>query len=105
VSGQITSSGAGTGAIVATLLLLLAQVNLAVGLLNMLPLLPFDGGHVAIIGFEQARRRLYRWTGRADPGRVDIMKVLPVTYAVFAVIVGLSLVLLYAGITNPIRIQ
>jgi hypothetical protein len=33
------------------------------------------------------------------------MKILPVTYAVFAVIVGMSLVLLYAGITNPISIQ
>jgi membrane-associated protease RseP (regulator of RpoE activity) len=105
VSGQITASGAGTGLIVANLLMLLAEVNLAVGLLNMLPLLPFDGGHVAIIGFEEARSRLYRWTGRADPGRVDIMKILPVTYAVFAAIVGVSLVLLYAGITNPISIQ
>jgi membrane-associated protease RseP (regulator of RpoE activity) len=105
VSGQISSSGAGLGDVVAALLMILAEVNLAVGLLNMLPLLPFDGGHVAIIGFEETRSRLYRWSGRADPGRVDIMKVLPVTYAVFAVIVGLSLVLLYAGITNPIRIQ
>lgn len=105
VSGQITSSGAGFGNVVAALLMILAEVNLAVGILNMLPLLPFDGGHVAIIGFEQARSRLYRRIGRHDPGRVDIMKVLPVTYAVFAVIVGLSLVLLYAGITNPIRLQ
>jgi membrane-associated protease RseP (regulator of RpoE activity) len=105
VSGQITSSGAGFGDVVAALLMILAEVNLAVGLLNMLPLLPFDGGHVAIIGFEQSRTRLYRALGRRDPGRVDIMKVLPVTYAVFAVIVGLSLVLLYAGVTNPIRLQ
>ncbi|HVX70554.1 MAG TPA: site-2 protease family protein [Mycobacteriales bacterium] len=105
VSGQITSSGLGTGDVVAALLMILAEVNLAVGLLNMLPLLPFDGGHVAIIGFEESRSRLYRLFGRRDPGRVDIMKILPVTYAVFAVIVGLSLVLLYAGITNPISIQ
>ncbi|HVT65350.1 MAG TPA: site-2 protease family protein [Mycobacteriales bacterium] len=105
VSGQISSSGAGTADVIAALLLILAQVNLAVGLLNMLPLLPFDGGHVAILSFEEVRSRLFRMAGRADPGRVDIMKILPVTYAVFAVIVGLSLVLLYAGITNPISIQ
>jgi membrane-associated protease RseP (regulator of RpoE activity) len=105
VSGQISSSGAGLGNVVASLLMILAEVNLAVGLLNMLPLLPFDGGHVAIIGFEESRSRLYRLFGRADPGRVDIMKILPVTYAVFAAIVGLSLVLLYAGITNPISIE
>jgi membrane-associated protease RseP (regulator of RpoE activity) len=105
VSGQITSSGASFGDIVASLLLILAELNLFVGLSNMLPLLPFDGGHVAILGFEEARSRVYRAIGRRDPGRVDIMKVLPVTYAVFAVFVGLSLILLYAGITNPIRLQ
>lgn len=105
VSGQITSSGAGFGAIVASLLLILAELNLFVGLSNLLPLLPFDGGHVAILGFEETRSRVYRLIGRRDPGRVDIMKVLPVTYAVFAVFVGLSLILLYAGITNPIRLQ
>jgi membrane-associated protease RseP (regulator of RpoE activity) len=105
VSGQISSSGASFGTIVASLVLILAELNLFVGLSNMLPLLPFDGGHVAILGFEEARTRIYRFVGRPDPGRVDIMKVLPVTYAVFAVFVGLSLILLYAGIANPIRLQ
>ncbi|HVV76163.1 MAG TPA: site-2 protease family protein [Mycobacteriales bacterium] len=105
VSGQIADSGASFGSIVASLVLILAELNLFVGLSNMLPLLPFDGGHVAILGFEEGRTRLYRVIGRRDPGRVDIMKVLPVTYAVFAVFVGLSLILLYAGITNPISLQ
>jgi membrane-associated protease RseP (regulator of RpoE activity) len=105
VSGQISSSGAGAGNIAASLLLILAELNLFVGLFNLLPLLPLDGGHIAIVGFEVARSRFYRVIGRRDPGRVDIMKVLPLTYAVVAVFVGLSLILLYAGITNPIRLQ
>jgi membrane-associated protease RseP (regulator of RpoE activity) len=105
VSGQITSSGAGVGTIATNLLMILAELNLFVGLFNLLPLLPLDGGHIAIIGFEKARSGLSRVFHRRDPGRVDIMKVLPVTYAVFAVFVGLSLVLLYAGIANPIRLQ
>jgi membrane-associated protease RseP (regulator of RpoE activity) len=105
VSGQISSSGASTGAIVASLLLLIAELNLFVGLFNLLPLLPLDGGHVGILVFEQVRSRAYRSIGRRDPGRVDIMKVLPLTYAVVAAFVGLSLVLLYAGIANPIRLQ
>jgi membrane-associated protease RseP (regulator of RpoE activity) len=105
VSGQISSSGASTGAIVASLLLLIAELNLFVGIFNLLPLLPLDGGHVAILAFEQARSRVYRLIGRRDPGRVDIMKVLPLTYAVVAAFVGLSLILLYAGIANPIRLQ
>jgi membrane-associated protease RseP (regulator of RpoE activity) len=85
--------------------LILAELNLFVGIFNLLPLLPLDGGHIAILGFEEARSRVYRVLGRRDPGRVDIMKVLPLTYAVVAVFVGLSLILLYAGITNPIRLQ
>jgi membrane-associated protease RseP (regulator of RpoE activity) len=105
VSGQISSSGGGVGDIVASLLLILAELNLFVGLFNLLPLLPLDGGHIAILGFEQARTRIYHFIGRRDPGRVDIMKVLPLTYAFVAVFVGLSVVLLYAGITNPIRPQ
>jgi len=105
VSGQISASGASVGDIVASLLLLIAELNLFVGLFNMLPLLPLDGGHVGILAFEQARSRIYKAIGRRDPGRVDIMKVLPLTYAVVAAFVGLSLILLYAGIVNPIRLQ
>jgi membrane-associated protease RseP (regulator of RpoE activity) len=105
VSGQISASGATTGEIVASLLLIIAELNLFVGLFNLLPLLPLDGGHVAILAFEEGRSRVYRAIGRRDPGRVDIMKVLPLTYAVVAAFVGLSLILLYAGIANPIRLQ
>jgi membrane-associated protease RseP (regulator of RpoE activity) len=105
VSGQISSSGATTGEKIAALLLILAELNLFVGIFNLLPLLPLDGGHVAILAFEEARTRVYRVIGRRDPGRVDIMKVLPLTYAVVAAFVGLSLILLYAGIANPIRLQ
>jgi membrane-associated protease RseP (regulator of RpoE activity) len=105
VSGQVASSGGSVKDIAATLALILAELNLFIGIFNLLPLLPLDGGHVAILAFEEARTRIYRVIGRRDPGRVDIMKVLPLTYAVVAVFVGLSLILLYAGITNPIRLQ
>jgi membrane-associated protease RseP (regulator of RpoE activity) len=105
VSGQISASGASVGEIVASLLLLIAELNLFVGIFNLLPLLPLDGGHVGILVFEEARSKIYRSFGRRDPGRVDIMKVLPLTYAVVAAFVGLSLILLYAGIANPIRLQ
>jgi membrane-associated protease RseP (regulator of RpoE activity) len=105
VSGQVASSGGSVRDIIATLALILAELNLFVGIFNLLPLLPLDGGHVAILAFEEARTRSYRLFGKRDPGRVDIMKVLPLTYAVVAVFVGLSLILLYAGITNPIKLQ
>jgi len=105
VSGQISASDATTSDKVYVLIELIAELNLFVGIFNLLPLLPLDGGHVAILAFESVRSRLARAFGRRDPGRVDIMKVLPLTYAVVAVFVGLSLILLYAGIANPIRVQ
>jgi membrane-associated protease RseP (regulator of RpoE activity) len=71
----------------------------------MVPLLPLDGGHVGILVFEQARSRLYRLVGRRDPGRVDLNKVIPVTYAVFVAFVGMSLILLYADIFRPINVN
>jgi membrane-associated protease RseP (regulator of RpoE activity) len=105
VSGQIAQAKVSFGTRLANLVAIVAQLNFFVGVFNLLPLLPLDGGHVGILVFEQVRSRLYRLFGRRDPGRVDLMKIMPFTYAVVAVFVGLSLLLLYAGIVNPIKIQ
>jgi membrane-associated protease RseP (regulator of RpoE activity) len=84
-------------------IVLIASLNFFIGIFNMLPLLPLDGGHVAILVFEQVRSRLARALGRRDPGRVDLNKVMPVTYAVFIALVGMSVILLYADIFRPIN--
>jgi membrane-associated protease RseP (regulator of RpoE activity) len=81
-----------------------AQLNLFVGIVNLLPLLPLDGGHIAIVWYEKARAFLARRRRRPDPGRVNILKVLPAAYSVFAVIVVLSVILIYADIANPIKV-
>jgi membrane-associated protease RseP (regulator of RpoE activity) len=93
-----------TGEKVGNLLFIGGQVNLDVGILNLLPLLPLDGGHVAIVWFEQLRMRFARRRGRRDPGRVNILKVLPVAYSVFAVIVVVAAILVYADIAHPINV-
>jgi membrane-associated protease RseP (regulator of RpoE activity) len=89
---------------VGNLLFIGGQVNLDVGILNLLPLLPLDGGHVAIVWFEQLRKRLAFRRGRPDPGRVNILKVLPVAYSIFALIVVLAGILVYADIAHPISV-
>jgi membrane-associated protease RseP (regulator of RpoE activity) len=87
-------------------LVLVAAINLAIGIFNMLPLLPLDGGHVAVIGFEQARHGLRRLRGYRGPvKRVDFAKLLPATYATVFVLLGFSLLILSADIVNPIRLQ
>jgi membrane-associated protease RseP (regulator of RpoE activity) len=87
-----------------TFLLLLAGLNFFVGVFNLLPLLPLDGGHIAISWFEKARSALYRRLGRADPGRVDYYKLMPVTYAVILLFGGFTLLTVAADIINPITI-
>ena len=87
---------------VATFLGLVAGINIVVGFLNLLPLLPLDGGHVAILLFEKARTGIYSVIGRRDPGRVDIMKLQPIALAVILFFGVMSLVLITADVVNPI---
>ena len=87
-----------------TFLLLLAALNFFVGVFNLLPLLPLDGGHIAIAWFERARSWLYARLGRPDPGRVDYLKLMPVTYAVILIFGGFTLLTVTADIVNPITL-
>ena len=85
-----------------SVLSMIAALNVFVGLFNLLPLLPLDGGHLAILGFEEGRSRLYRLFGRRDPGRVDLRKLMPAMVAFIVLMGSVALVLVYAGIFNPI---
>lgn len=87
-----------------TFLLLLAGLNFFVGIFNLLPLLPLDGGHIAISWFERVRSWLYGKLGRPDPGRVDYFKLMPVTYVVILIFGGFTLLTVAADIVNPITI-
>jgi membrane-associated protease RseP (regulator of RpoE activity) len=90
---------------IGSFLLIVAGVNFFVGVFNLLPLLPLDGGHLAVLGYEQGRHRLRRVRGYRGPvRRVDLNKLLPATYAVVAIFVVLSLVLAAADIVNPINL-
>jgi len=86
-------------------LALLGGLNVFVGVFNLFPLLPLDGGHVAIAWYERARSWWAARRGRPDPGRVDYNKLMPVTYVVILVFGGLTLLTLTADIVNPITLQ
>lgn len=87
-----------------TFLVMLAALNFFVGIFNLLPLLPLDGGHIAIAWFEKARSWCYARLGRPDPGRVDYYKMMPVTYVVIFLMAGFFLLTITADIVNPIRL-
>jgi membrane-associated protease RseP (regulator of RpoE activity) len=103
-TGQAVAANLGWQYKVSIVLLIIASVNIAVGLANQLPLLPLDGGHEWAVIWEMARRRLARLRGRPDPGLVDYRKLAPVSLSLFAVIAALVLIITAADIVNPVNI-
>jgi membrane-associated protease RseP (regulator of RpoE activity) len=82
----------------------LAQLNFVLGAVNLVPLLPFDGGHIAIAVFEKIRN-LIRSARRVDAaGPVNYLKLMPATYVVLIVVVGYMLLTVTADLVNPIRL-
>lgn len=100
-----SSSNLTTGEKVATFLLIIASLNIFVGIFNLIPILPLDGGHIAVALYEGLRRQIYRLRGRAEPGKVDVEKLTPITAVVLAALVFLTALLLIADIFNPINLN
>lgn len=84
--------------------LMLASLNFFLGAFNILPLLPLDGGHIAVVLYEKVRNTVRGWRGLSPGGPVDFLKLLPLTYV--AVMIGGSYMVLTlaADIINPIRL-
>lgn len=79
-------------------LLLLAFVNVSIGVLNLVPLLPLDGGHVAVAIYE----RLRSFGGRRH--MADVSRLLPLTYAVFLFLILIGASSVYLDIVDPIGV-
>jgi membrane-associated protease RseP (regulator of RpoE activity) len=102
-TGQAVAANVGWRYKVEYVVLLIAALNVFVGAFNMLPLLPLDGGHVAAVAWEWFRSWFARLRGRADPGLVDMRKLVPVMFSIFMVLVFFSMVVLLADIVNPVN--
>jgi membrane-associated protease RseP (regulator of RpoE activity) len=87
-----------------TLLSLLAGVNLLLFFLNLLPLLPLDGGHVAGAIVEAIRRGIARMRRREHLIFVDVAQLVPVMYVVAGFLVLFSALVMYADIVKPISL-
>ena len=87
---------------VATVIGFTASVNVFVGIFNLFPFLPLDGGHVAILGYEKIRNAWRKRRHLIPAGPVDLNKLMPLTYGVLAIIVAVSALILVADIANPV---
>jgi membrane-associated protease RseP (regulator of RpoE activity) len=103
-TGQAVAANVGWQFKVSFVLLLIASLNIFVGAFNMLPLLPLDGGHVAVVGWERIRAWFARLRKRPDPGLVDMAKLLPVSFSIFMVLMVFGVMLILADIVNPVNI-
>jgi membrane-associated protease RseP (regulator of RpoE activity) len=77
----------------------LITINIAFALLNMLPMLPLDGGHVAIALYERVRTRRRRPYYQAD-----VAKLLPVVYAFIAVLLVIVGSAVFLDIAHPMNL-
>ena len=90
---------------IATFILIIASLNIFVGIFNLLPLLPLDGGHMAVAIADGVRNSRAKAKGLAKPAPFDVERLTPITMVVFVVMASLSLLLLTADILNPIRLN
>jgi membrane-associated protease RseP (regulator of RpoE activity) len=72
---------------------------------NLLPLLPLDGGHMAVAIVDGVRSFIARKRGLVKPAPFDVELLAPITMVVFVLMAALSILLLTADIFNPIRMN
>ncbi len=106
VSGETASTGKlTTNEKIATFILIVASLNIFVGMFNLLPLLPLDGGHMAVAIADGIRNFWAKRRGRPKPAPIDVERLTPITLVVFVFMAALSIILLAADIFNPIRLN
>ena len=88
---------------IATFIMIIASLNIFVGIFNLLPLLPLDGGHMAIAAIDGLRNTWARIRREPTPRPIDVERLTPITVVVFIFLAALSLLLLAADIFNPVH--
>jgi membrane-associated protease RseP (regulator of RpoE activity) len=73
-------------------------------LLNLLPLLPLDGGHILGASIEWVRRGWAKLRRRPQPAPFDVATLMPVAYVVALLFIGLSVLTAVADIVNPVTL-
>ena len=83
---------------------LVAALNLALFAFNMIPLLPLDGGHIASALWQGVKNGWARVRALPVPRPVDVARMMPIAYAVFVLLMGMGLLLMYVDVVDPVKI-
>lgn len=106
VSGQVTASDQMSWSErIGAFLLIVASLNFFVGIFNLLPILPLDGGHMAVAIADEIRALFARFRGKSRPAPIDVNVLTPVTMVVFVLLAVLTVMLLVADIINPVNLN
>ncbi|MGE0878516.1 MAG: RIP metalloprotease [Acidimicrobiia bacterium] len=98
IIGIVRNSSDAAEAGLATFLGIYGSVNLAIGILNLLPTLPLDGGHVVIATYERLRSR------KGKRYYADVTKMLPLAYLTVIVLVALGFVTMFLDVAKPVSL-
>jgi membrane-associated protease RseP (regulator of RpoE activity) len=106
VSGQaVGSDKLNSNERLSTFILLVASLNIFVGLFNLLPILPLDGGHMAVAVADEVRALFARLRRKPRPAPIDVNVLTPVTGVVVILLIALTVVLVLADIINPVSLN
>ena len=106
VSGETLASGdQNWNQRIGTFLLIIASLNIFVGIFNLLPILPLDGGHMAVAIADEFRAFIARLRGRPRPAPINVQVLTPITAVVVVILIALTLLLFVADIINPISLN
>ena len=90
---------------IATFILLVASLNIFVGLFNLLPILPLDGGHMAVAIADEVRALFAKIRRKPRPAPIDVNVLTPITGVVVVLLGILTLLLVVADIINPVSLN
>ncbi len=89
---------------VAALIGILASLNIALFVFNLIPLLPLDGGHIVVALWQGIRNAVAKLRGKPEPGPVDSARLVPFTIVITVLLMAMSALLIYADIVKPITL-